>query len=251
MPVDAYESDAGYECPTCSKELNTSLGLKQHHTKVHGESLVDTDECNWCGETFHVKPSQVGNYCSRECHGKWRTENGLPAKRRQVPLQCPECGEGFTTAQSNIEDGRRFCSRECYINSRSGKNVNCEVCGDGFYAYDTYVDDARFCSQDCYGVWLSENKSGENSWHWRGDERDTERPGYGAGWSEQKRGLVRDRDRRRCTECGMHEQQHVEGHGMKLHVHHEVNARESSNPAVYNAARNLRALCIGCHMSRH
>jgi len=247
MTVSEFEVKSGYECPTCSKVLNTSVGLKQHHTKVHGESLVETSECNWCGETFKVRPSQVGNYCSRECHGKWRTENGLPAKRRQIPIQCAQCGEGFTTAQSNVKYGKRFCSKECHINSRGGENVECEECGDKFYAYDTYVDDARFCSQDCYGVWLSENKSGANSWHWQGGSQ----PEYGPGWTERKRERVRGRDRRRCTECGLHESEHVAEHGMKLHVHHEVNARESSNPAVYNAVRNLRAMCISCHLSRH
>lgn len=243
MPVGQFEVRDGYECPTCDKVLNTSLGLKQHHTKVHGESLVKTTECNWCGDTFKVRPSQVGNFCSRECFGKNRSENGLEAKKRRETTECKRCGEEMELRPSEV--GHKVCcSADC---RRGGHNVECEICESEFYAYDTYADDARFCSQGCYGVWLSENKSGSDSWHWKGGCR----PEYGPGWTERKREVVRDRDRRRCTSCGLTESEHVDRRGMKLHVHHEINARDSSNPAVYNAIRNLRALCISCHLSRH
>lgn len=242
MAVDAYEVADGYECPTCDKVVNTSLGLKQHHTKVHGESLVETSDCNWCGETFKVKPSQVGNFCSRECFGKDRSEHGLEARKRRVEVACEGCGEVMELRKSEVGH-KKYCSPEC---RRDGQFIECEVCGSEFYAYDTY-DDARFCSQGCYGKWLSDNKAGTDSWHWQGGGR----PVYGAGWTERKRERVRERDRRRCTECGLKEAIHVEQYGMRLHVHHMANARESSNPAVHNAMRNLRALCIACHHSKH
>lgn len=242
MAVDKYEVSDGYECPTCNKVLNTSLGLKQHHTKVHGESLVETSECNWCGERFKVRPSQPGNFCSRECHGKHRSENGLPARKRRVEVDCEGCGESMELQKSEVGH-KKYCSLNC---RRNGEMVDCEMCGSEFYAYDTY-DNARFCSQDCYGEWLSKNKAGADSWHWKGGDT----PDYGPGWTERKRERVRDRDRRRCTGCGLKESNHVEDRGMKLHVHHIANARDSSNPAIYNAMRNLRALCISCHHSKH
>lgn len=247
MKIDKFQVQDGYECPSCEKVLNTSLGLKQHHTKVHGESLQPTSECNWCGETFGHGPKRDGKFCSKECQMERRKAEGLSARKRRVVVQCPGCDEGFEVRHSEVGH-KVYCSPEC---RRGGENVTCEVCGDEFYAYDSYTDDARFCSQDCYGVWLSENKSGADSWHWRGDERSTERPGYGPGWTERKREIVRNRDRRRCTECGLREETHIEKRGMKLHVHHIAIARESSNPAVYNAPRNLRALCISCHLSKH
>jgi hypothetical protein len=144
MGVDEYEVANGYECPTCDKVLNTSLGLKQHHTKVHDESLVETSECNWCGDTFKVRPSQPGNYCSRECFGKHRSEHGLGARKRRVTVQCPGCEEGFEVRHSEVGH-KVYCSPSC---RRDGQTIECEVCGSEFYTYDTY-DDARFCSQDC------------------------------------------------------------------------------------------------------
>jgi len=243
MSVDKFQTQDGYECPTCSKILNTSLGLKQHHTKVHDESLVQTAECVYCGDEFTVSPTQVGRFCSRECFGKHRTENGLPERKRRVMYPCKSCGQLMELKKSEV-DHTVYCSRECRVD---GADVECEVCGDKFYAYDSYADDARFCSQGCYGLWLSKNKAGSDSWHWKGGSQAE----YGRGWTERKREQVRERDRRRCTACGLQESKHLNEHGMKLHVHHEVNARKSSNPAVHNAMRNLRSLCISCHLSRH
>lgn len=243
MGVEQYEVESGYECPTCDRILNTSVGLKQHHTKVHDESLVETSECDWCGKTFKVKPSQEGNFCSRECFGKDRSENGVPERKRRVMYPCEECGQLMELQKSEVGH-KVYCSREC---RNDGEYLNCELCGDEFYAYDTYVDNARFCSQDCYGIWLSKNKSGADSWHWKGGGDCI----YGRGWTERKREQVRKRDRRRCTACGLQEQAHLDEHDMKLHVHHMVDARQSTNPAVYNAMRNLRALCISCHLERH
>lgn len=248
MTVEDFKRQDGYECPTCEKVVNTSLGLKQHHAKVHNESLVETTECDWCGDTFKVGPSREGNFCSRECFGKDRTENGVPARKRQVSKTCPTCGEEFSVKRS-ISDDRVHCSQECYNNSRKGEVLSCERCGDEFYAYDTYVDSARFCSQSCYGEWLAENKSGAQSWNWRGDERDTD-DAYGPGWTQRKRETVRERYGRECAECGMSQSDHMEQYDMSLHVHHEIKAREHSNPAVYNAVRNLKPLCISCHLSK-
>lgn len=248
MTVDNFKRQDGYECPTCEKILNTSLGLKQHHTKVHGESLVQTAECQWCGDEFTVRPSQTGNFCSRECFGNHRTENGVPARKRRVLKTCPVCDGKFSVKQSR-SDVRVYCSKACRQDSRQGAVLSCEQCGDGFYAYDSYADSARFCSQSCYGEWLSENKSGTNSWNWRGDKRD-ENDTYGPGWTQNKRDIVLERYNFECDRCGISQSRHIEKYEMSLHVHHEIKARESSNPAVYNAPRNLRALCISCHLSK-
>lgn len=251
MSVDKFQVQDGYECPTCENVLNTSLGLKQHHTKVHGESLQPTSECQWCGDTFRHGPTREANFCSKECQMERRKSEGVPANRRRVKFECDNCGAVESVPKSDIEHGKRYCSTECRWEDSNAKDIVCEQCNDTFRATGKWANDARFCSQDCYGVWLSENKSGADSWHWRGDERSTERPGYGPGWTERKREIVRNRDRRRCTECGLREETHIEKHGEKLHVHHEVIAREAANPAVYNAPRNLRTLCISCHLSRH
>lgn len=245
MPIDKFQTKDGYECPTCEKTLSTSLGLKQHHSKIHGESLREVEECDWCGEEFYKKPSQVGKYCSKECQMNQRSENGLPARKRRVVVQCPGCDEGFEIKYSEIGH-KKYCSDSC---RRGGEYIECEVCESEFYAYDTYASQARFCSQDCYGVWLSRNRSGENSPHWKGKNAVDNRPCYGPGWNERKRKSIRERDNNECISCGMSGDEHIEKFGRRLNVHHIVQARESSNPAVHNAPRNLMTLCVPCHMS--
>jgi len=245
MTVSEFEVNDGYECPTCSKVLNTSVGLKQHHTKVHGESLVRTEECVWCGDEFKARPSQEGRFCSRECFGKHRTENGVEARKRRVTITCSNCGKDFETCRSR-QDEKKYCSNECYYADSDREFIDCEVCGDTFKVHGKYTDDARFCSQDCYGVWLSRNNSGSDSQHWKGGkmEHDT----YGPGWGQRKRDTVRSRDGYECVDCGTTQAEHMKEHDMALHVHHLVSPRESTNPAIHNATRNLETLCISCHL---
>lgn len=247
MTVNEFKVNDGYECPTCEKVLNTSLGLKQHHTKVHDESLVEYAECQWCGDDFHAKPSGTNNFCSRACQMDRRKEKGVPARKRRIIVQCPGCGEGFEIRHS--ERGHKvYCTPECRSSTTNAKELECEQCGGSFRKAGEYADSARFCSQDCYGVWISENQSGSNSVHWKGDDAVDGRPPYGPGFNERKRRIVRERDGYECAECGLSQEEHTERYGMALHVHHEVVARASSNPAVHNAPRNLRTLCAPCHM---
>lgn len=239
MSVDNFQVQDGYECPTCEKVLNTSLGLKQHHTKVHGESLVETAECQWCSDEFHVKPTQVGNFCSVDCQMERRKSEGLPARSRRVELECEGCGETFSTARSNAENGKKYCSMECYKNDSQADYVTCETCGEDFYVKGSYVDEARFCSQDCYGEWLSETNSGKDSWHWKGGQQN-----YGEGWTPEKRRRVRRRDGYECAICGTSQ----DDHDGRLHVHHIVPARDFEDAERRNAMDNLITLCQPCHM---
>ncbi len=226
----------GNECPTCGKVLPTEVGLKQHHTKVHGESLVHTQECVVCGDEFQVRPSGEGKRytCSYECKGKRRSENGLPAKKRRVTKECANCGEVMSVRRSKA-DTKRYCSNECYYDDSDGEVLECEWCGEEFYAYDSYADKARFCSQECYGKSMEIHGNAP------------ERPPYGRGWNEDKREAVRERDGRTCVDCGLPEEWHKRMYGVKLHVHHKISPWDSDDPDVHNAMENLVTLCAICH----
>lgn len=62
------------DCPTCGQECSTENGMKNHHAKVHGESLALVKvECEWCGKAEKEHQSQLGLfgdnwYCQRECY---------------------------------------------------------------------------------------------------------------------------------------------------------------------------------------
>lgn len=46
----------------------------------------------------------------------------------------------------------------------------CETCGEPFTVYPYQIKDGngRFCKRECYGVWASKSKMGENNPSWRG-----------------------------------------------------------------------------------
>lgn len=98
-----------YDCPTCSKGIDTEHGQKVHHARVHGESLADyyVYDCVVCGETCSRLESEIvgedPKYCSKDC---LKADSG-------VDMECDHCGETFNVNPSKAE-GRRFCDRECY-----------------------------------------------------------------------------------------------------------------------------------------
>jgi len=103
---------------------------------------------------------QVG--LSRERVRQIARKDGAAARSRgeQRELVCPECGKVFTVRSSRIEQGRRFCSRECVARSQRGPRAErltfrCEVCGQTYTRKASEVKDGtRFCSKRCQGRWL-------------------------------------------------------------------------------------------------
>lgn len=135
----------------------------------------------------------------------------------------------------------------CYHGDRESQGTvtrTCKQCGDEFTTDATQLDHrpVKFCSPDCWGDWVSENRIGENHHLWKGGQEP-----YGEGWNDRKKEAVRDRDDRRCQGCGMEEAEHIEIYGQKLQVHHITPARKFDNPDDRNAEDNLTTLCIPCH----
>ncbi|SFR97261.1 hypothetical protein SAMN05216559_1819 [Halomicrobium zhouii] len=77
--------------------------------------------------------------------------------------------------------------------------------------------------------------------------RLTDHPIYGIGWTKKRRKRVRNRNGHICVICGVTQSEHLEKNDTRLHVHHICGARESTNPAVFNADRNLLTVCADCH----
>lgn len=77
-----------------------------------------------------------------------------------------------------------------------------------------------------------------------------ERTAYGAGWTNEKKKQVRDRDARECQDCGLGEDEHLERYGTKHHVHHIQPSRALDDPEELNDPSNLITLCQDCHLNK-
>lgn len=122
----------GMECPTCGKNLATEQGMRQHHTKVHGESLPNRT-CDDCCTEFY-DPKSRRTYCE-DCYSEAGEKNGNYADAKEI-ADCARCGASFEYYPSN-KDGV-YCS-ECVeeadglLPSESSPvskvRVSCDHCG--------------------------------------------------------------------------------------------------------------------------
>ena len=149
--------------------------------------------CKQCGKEFFLYPSKIkdtyGNFCSRECYGKWRSEHIRGEKTSlwkggPVKCVCQECGRTFFEKPSRIKQGKgKFCSRVCVSRwvskHRRGQNsprwkekvkCTCKQCGKTFYVIPSKIKQGggKFCSRECLYKWRSEHESGEKSKSWKG-----------------------------------------------------------------------------------
>lgn len=119
-------------CPTCGKKLPTESGVRQHHTKVHGEKLPNLT-CKNCGEDFY-HPKSDREYCS-EC---WEVLDGIQPKPEGVEIPESESWTELTPYQrwyyknreEEIERSKRQKKRlrEWYFELK--KDYGCSECGE-------------------------------------------------------------------------------------------------------------------------
>jgi len=63
------------KCPTCGEDkFETVSGMRQHHTRVHGEKLPNK-ECSECGEKFYYDGEK--KLC-KECYKEHRSIRDVP-----------------------------------------------------------------------------------------------------------------------------------------------------------------------------
>jgi hypothetical protein len=143
------------------------------------------------------------------------------------------------TRERNIPDDRLVESMT-QLAAEIGESPSASQMEDlGEYSMSTYI--RRF------GSWNSALEAAELS-------HNQAPPGtskYGMGWNPKKKEQVRKSAGAECEDCGERREEYRERVGFDLDVHHEVKPEKSTNPAVYNAPRNLIALCRSCHIERH
>jgi hypothetical protein len=89
---------------------------------------------------------------------------------------------------------------------------------------------------------IADSQRGERSHFWK--DGVSRRP-YGAGFSNELKELIRDRDGRVCTECSRTEAEELADFERHLSVDHISWDKQDHSP------ENLRSLCVFCHGARN
>lgn len=147
--------------------------------------------------------------------------------------KCKKCGKKFYTKPSQIKAGfGKYCSRECqYEGRRSGKYINCFICGRVAYKQLRYLKTSKsgkfFCSKSCQTIWRNSYFSGERHPNWKNGK-----------FQDYRRKFIKSGVRPICVRCGA-----VDKRVLVVH-HKDMNRRN-------NGAKNLAWLCLNCHYLVH
>lgn len=170
--------------------------------------------CDYCGEQFNRKPSQIKkykhNFCCRNCKGNWQ-------KGQKKPEQV------------------------------TGDWYPCEVCSTKVWRTPATLRDHVFCSTTCQRQFFPHPRlgvkglSGENNPSWKGGYKNY----YGSSW-HFSRSQARKRDNHSCQRCGKTKGQI----GKEPDVHHIIPFREFGieRHKEANKLSNLICLCRSCHV---
>ncbi|MFC4544591.1 HNH endonuclease [Halosolutus amylolyticus] len=232
------------DCPTCGKSLRTEQGMRQHHTKVHGEPLPNRT-CKGCGTAFYDPKSRL-EYCD-DCDPNAGEHNGNWSDASETGT-CATCGDSFSFYPSNkigtyCPDCVRGTDGLLPENpSEPGERVSvpCRYCGAEFDVVPSRAANRSrgvFCTLECYGDWLSENVVGPAHHQWEGGPIE-----YGRSWWRVRRQTL-ERDRYECQQCGAGPDEL----GQNPDVHHLTPVREFDRPAEAHTLANVITLCRPCH----
>jgi endogenous inhibitor of DNA gyrase (YacG/DUF329 family) len=129
---------SGVECPTCG-EVFSENGVAAHHWQAHCEKLRKTVKCDNCGVELEREPAEVfdTNFCDSDC--QYEYQSGESHHRyNSVVRPCSNCGNELERNVSHVSEN------------------------------------GPFCDHSCYGEWLSENRSGTDSYRWERQEVECE-----------------------------------------------------------------------------
>ncbi len=105
--------------------------------------------CKHCGKEFDNKGAW---FCSRECYLAHPRGNRTPRKAGRS-IECVVCQKPFWAWNSEIEKGKRWCSRECRTKDRGSVMVKCQTCGKEKTRkrfQQSRGQQGLFCSRQCW-----------------------------------------------------------------------------------------------------
>lgn len=170
-PSDVKAGNGKYCSMQCMGKWMSKNRIGKNNSNWRGGKVACT--CQQCGKKFESFQAEIkggwGKFCSRKCHGKWRSknrigENSANWKGGEVTTTCQQCDGSFEILPSRIEKGG-----------------------------------GKFCSLQCFGKWKSENLAGERSPNWQGGKSFEP---YPSTFNTPFKRKIRERDDYTCAICG-------------------------------------------------
>lgn len=148
-----------------------------------------------------------------------------------VKRACKICKRLFFVKPYSVRRGWGiYCSRQCQYNDKTGKSLNCSVCGEEIYKTIQQIKRSKskkyFCGKSCQTKWRNTQYTGKKHKNWKG------------GSETYMAKLERSGATKACTGCGNDDRR-------VLAVHH-VDWNHGNNKL-----ENLTWLCHNCHHLEH
>lgn len=209
--------------------------MRQHHTKVHGESLPNRT-CKGCERDFY-DPKADRIFCD-DCNPNAGKHNGNWKDAKETAY-CKLCEAGFEYYPSDkegvycpqcVEESEEFLGEQYGLDAPRITR-NCDNCGNEMSVLlsDWERGEGRFCDFDCLCSWMS-------------IDGRAKRTDYGRNWKPVKAQAL-ERDNNTCQHCGVT----AETLGHEPDVHHVIPVREFDDPGEAHTLDNVVCLCRACH----
>lgn len=157
-------------CHHCGREFSSPTRFDQKFCSVscknEASKIRVQRACIICGNGYTVRPSSKVRVCSQTCKRKLISISNTDDSTH-VTSVCPTCNKTFTYLASWP---RKYCCRACSAAATitnikdfkpSSFTTVCEQCGEQFTTTPKRSR-GRFCSQKCWGAWLSANSPRTN-----------------------------------------------------------------------------------------
>lgn len=106
-----------------AQTLSVSENTVKSYCRRNGlssDALNNTAACKQCGKPIAIKEKcKPRQFCSDRCRAQWWNSHQRHSKKKTTyNLVCEKCGLLF---ESNGNKSRKYCSHDCYIVGRFGK----------------------------------------------------------------------------------------------------------------------------------
>lgn len=160
-----------------------------------------------------------------------------PDLQRARILVCPICKKEFRAVKDCKNRHQKFCSLECWFESRKNPivDIECPVCKKIFRER---IGRKKYCCHTCYSEHLKTAMKGANSHWWMGGKTKEKQIIRTSARYKKHRQAVLERDGYKCTMCGSTD-------NLEIHHIHEF----CEHPELVFEISNTITLCHNCHQT--